>query len=223
MRVRMPEGHHRLQHLHLDPQLLPELPLQAFLQAFPRLHLAARELPQPAQHALQRPLGDQHAIAILDHPRGDVVVGKGSARGPHGKRFRISLAEGGAESLERARRTARRLRGAEGGAQVHQGLIEIPRLAAREKAFRQGLQPTPARRPPRILLHREEPRQHPHPVPIDGGEILPEGDAEDRGRDVGAHPGQAAPFRKRLGERSAVFLHQRAGRAVQMPRPRIIS
>jgi len=44
---------------HLQRQLFANFPPQRVRQRFARLHLAAGEFPQPAEQAIERPLGNQ--------------------------------------------------------------------------------------------------------------------------------------------------------------------
>src|SRR4029079_3529373 len=68
--------------LDLDAHALPDLAGQRQSVGLTLLHFAAGELPQPGQHSLRTPLGDQVAIAARDHGRNDAQVGGVGHDGP---------------------------------------------------------------------------------------------------------------------------------------------
>lgn len=63
-------------HLHLDPQFLPQLPLQAGFEGFVGFTFASGKLPEPAEVCPGRAAGDEEAALVEDQPGGDLDVSR---------------------------------------------------------------------------------------------------------------------------------------------------
>ena len=61
---------------NLHAEFLPNLTPETRRQGFAGLLFAAGKFPQPAEHAVQRALGDQDFVATPNHGGGDIVVGQ---------------------------------------------------------------------------------------------------------------------------------------------------
>ena len=97
-------------------------------------------------------------------------------------------AAGGAAVHEGTQRAGRRLRGADGGAKVHQALREIARAAVRHKPGREGANRRLGVR--QFVLDREQARHHPLHIAVDRACLAVERDRRHGGRRIGADAGQ---------------------------------
>ena len=131
--------------------------------------------------------------------------------------------QGKAGPGKRADLATRILRGADQAAEVHQGLVEGPRLARRQQFPGQLLDPLPAAPALERLVNIEEAGEDPHDIGIDDRHILTEGDAGDRGGGIRARcpAGNAGPRPRRGSCRHAA--PRAAARPGAGPRPAVIA
>ena len=128
----------------VNAKLLTDFSRQALFQAFSRFTFAARELPQAAKQTSRGPPRDEDPIIVPDHTGGDIMMRQRLASTPHGKALLDAKLPGLALITERALGTRRTTGRADGCPQVHQCLIERPRLACGQQRRSRLAQPPAA-------------------------------------------------------------------------------
>jgi hypothetical protein len=185
---------------------------------------ALRELPQAAEQALGRATSEEDLTVAL-RPQRDPreqreLVDRLSLR--HHRE--LVLATEGAGPAQRRRQRAgqagRRPRRADGGAELHQALVEIAgrAIGGQRGHHLAGALPQEllAARRLHVVLDREDAGEHPGDIAVDEGGALAVGDRGDGARGVGADAGHLAERRGRPRQRAAVAVDDVAGAAVQV-------
>gem|GEM_PF-4524077 len=150
------------------------------------------------------------------------MVRFGPARGFDRIAFRGPLFEGCAAGSDRAERAHGRPRGANHRPQFHHRLVEITRPAGIKKSCGHTLDPPPAR-PPGLLRHRRQPRDHPHHIAVDHHLGAAEGDAQYRRRRIDPDARQPQHDIPLLRKAPTIPGHDLPRRPVQIARPCIIA
>lgn len=147
---------------------------------------------------------------------------RGPRRGRHRNRFHPPRRMRAAVRRQRAAAADRSRGRADRRAEVHQGLVERSRAAARHE--RRG---DPPDRLVAGAAHglgvAAEPCQHPPRVGLDDRRRQIERDRGDRPGRVPPHPGKRPQSGDRPRKHAAVLGHERLGRGVQLPGPPIIA
>ena len=185
-----------------------------------------RELPQPAEQPVGCP-AREHDLAIgLDpegRPREQRQLASGLSLLDAGQLAGATQCLRAARAREWTHQAARRGRGADRRAELHEALVQI----ARREVLRQGRHELASRLPDRahadrrldVVLDRERAREHARHVAIDERCALAERDRGDRASRVGSDPGHAA----QLARARRKARPDRLGPGVQIARARVVA
>ena len=166
VRVRMVHHDQPVLDLDFNVEFFTHLACEGLLIGLSGLLLSTREFPQPPQQAFGFAFVNQHSTPPVDHAHGHVNPGPGlaldSLRQFHLYSLLIRLAQG----FEGAQRTIGRLPPAQGGAELHHGLIEIPGTPHRHQIRGQGPQPLLHGRQSGITVQTEYSTEYAHHIAI---------------------------------------------------------
>ncbi len=183
----------------------------------------SRQLPEAAEQPSRR-TPDREDAAPTSEQRGDALDVPGRCpRPPHRERIGLAARVGGAAARDRAFRAARSAWGADGGAELHQRLVQVAGArAARELA--RGL-PEPGLRggPPHVVAEPEQPREDARDVAVDDRLRSVEGDRGHRPRRVATDARERAQGLRVVGQAPSVLLDHRARRALEVARTRVVA
>jgi tripartite-type tricarboxylate transporter receptor subunit TctC len=181
-----------------------------------------RHLGHAAEQAGRRTCAHKDvAVGAHQHERGAASQPPLVLRTLDREGLRIAAPARGAGREPRAQDTARLLRRADRGAEVHQRLGEIARPPRRHQRLH-------ARADVRLGgrqggLDREQSRHHPLDIAVDRRGAGTEGDRGDGGRRVGTDAGQVGKFRLARRKMPAVTRHHRSGAGVQVARAGVVA
>jgi hypothetical protein len=185
---------------------------------------ALRELPEPAEQALRCAAGEEDLTIALCPQRDPLEQRELVDTLPPGHHRELVLAAEGAGAAERGRQRAgqarRGPRRADGGAELHEALVEVAGSAVRGQGGHDLASALPqellAARRLHVVVDGEDAREHPGDVAVDQGRALAVGDRRDGAGGVGADAGHLAQGRRSARQRAAVALDDVAGAAVQV-------
>ena len=205
--------------LYPQPRLFFNFPLQllrgpaAFQQG---------EAPQSLEH-LFHPLIDQHPVF-----RGDngYVIGNDSGRPGLGKirqHGRIAFRPGPAEGGYGAGAAVRRAGDADGGPQIHHGLIMVAGPVRGHEGFGQLLYAPAGAGFHRIVRQQKEPADDPDDISVHRGHRNPVGNGSDGAGGIGADAFDFSEKSRIGGQNAPIIPHDLPCALVQIPGPGIIS
>ncbi len=171
-----------------ETSLLGKFPGRRLDRSLPRFDLAAGELPQPTQQAAGGPTLHESSVVPPHHGDGRPYVGTAGGRGADRDRTRVGeLPPGPTGEADGAVGARGRDRPADGLAELHHRLIELPRRVAWQQVREDPFEPIPDHRGPKVPLLPDPAGRDPQPVRFqrDHGSLIDE--ARDRPSDVRAH------------------------------------
>ena len=186
------EADQLLPHLHRDRQLLHQFAGDGGGDRLTGLLLATRKLPQPPQQPLVEALIDQHpAIAVEHHTNADHLK-RQLARGVlHGVAGRVAGSVGIAVPLPGTQAAAGIAGRTNGGAQIHQSLVERPGPLGIEQLLAQP--PEPGELPRRWPRAGDQTRQHPFHIAVEDRDGQIKGRRQDAAGRAAADARQGQP------------------------------
>ena len=139
-----------------------------------------------------------------------------------GKRLRFAARGCGAERADGAGEAERVLPGANGGSQLHHGLVVVPGCAGGEQGVRQRLERFRRRCAVAILGGiGGQPREDPHHIAVDAGSRRAERNTGDGGSGVRPDAGQLLPLGR--GARCGGQRGDRSGEPVEISGARVVA
>lgn len=235
-----PGGQTARAHLDADPPVRQDLLVRdrARADGDAGADLAARrgeivalwQLPEAAVQPLGAAPRQQHRAVLLDPQRDPRDHRQLVEALPRGKHRQLVLAAGPARDArggERAGEAARGARRAHRRAELHQSLVQLPRICARREPLHQLCREPPDLLRPHRRLHvgidSEHPREHPRDVAVDQRGALAIRDRRDRPRGVRADAGHLAQAARGRRQRAAPPRHHLARPAVQIAGARVVA
>ena len=159
MGIGMPVDSQRLADVYLHAKFLAQLSAQAASGRLAEAALSPGKLPQAAQQAAFRAPADQDAPAAADDGGRRDSLRNRSALSPDWPQVLDAAAAGATSAADRADTTARVARQANLRPKVHQGLVEVGGVAARQMAARPSSETGLAFLRPRVDLEIGQARQ----------------------------------------------------------------
>jgi hypothetical protein len=202
---------------------LAQAAAQAVRRRLARSQLAAGELPQATEQPRGRPPHRQRAAAPQQQRRRRLQPARLGPAGAQRQRLRVAGAARRTVSARRARGAAGSLGRAQGGAELHQRLVQVAGPgAARELGG--GIPQAPLRgRARHVLAQVEDARQHARDVAVHHRLGPIEGDRSQRPGGVAADARQLAQGRGRVRQPAAVLLVHHARGALEVARARVVA
>jgi hypothetical protein len=206
-----------------EPDPLPQQPPETAGRRLAGTELPARELPEAAEEPSRRP-ADREEAAPAPEQRGDALDRPGRGpRSPHRQRLGLAALAGAAGAGDGAVRAARAAWLADGGAELHQRLVQVAGARAARELPRRLPEPGLRRGPPQVVADPEQPCEDARDVAVDDRLRSIERDRGHRPRRVAPDSGQLAQGRRVVGQAPAVPLDQRARRALEVARARVVA
>jgi len=188
-----------------------------------KLQFAPRKLPQTAQKTLLRAFCDQHFRVLKNYPRADNPMRNRGFLPFDGQTVLSPKREGLATGLDWAEVTGGILRGTDGSAKIHQGLVEIPCSSFGQCALSEA---------PELLITYGRIERfggigfagvNTAEIAIQRGLFLVEGNRKNCPCSITANARQTQQFFQVLREISGVLGNDQLGSLVQMTRAAVIA
>lgn len=203
--LREPHGVH--------PRLFAQLTSGGGRRRFAPFDLSARELPETREQSTGGPPLDEPPTLVLQDDDGGAEVRPGrSWRAGRQTIRRVELEVRTAPLGHRAHGAPRCSGAAHGLAELHDRFVESARIDRRQVGVQEPPEITACPRRTRVPFEPVPAGEHPHPVRLEGGDLLAEREAGDRPRDVRPETRQLLELGPAPGPDAPPFADQDPGR-----------